>query len=324
MAAVADHGHLAARPQAVGGQRRREHPQQVRAVQDHQGVAEAARQLFVVRTGQPAALAVPYAACGLDGAECPDSAGQTEHLERVQRVRPQGDAGADLSEFRGPFEHLDAPAPAMQGDGRRKPPDPAADDGRGALRHGSSLWVRGRRPRSSGRRSGARVACDATQVQLSSAHRNMSAGACQCGELHPVPLKKPRAATKPDRSRAVIDCSHVRLLGSAQKRAQPGRPRTAGQRAPRPHRRAGHPARGVRDRRKPQRAEDAVVVGSGRWWCRWSRWRPRRRGRSSRNRPDWMSRTRLWTGCPRRRSRRSWSRRGGRTRRRRPPRPASR
>ncbi|MFJ5062917.1 IS5 family transposase [Streptomyces nigra] len=49
-------------------------------------------------------------------------------------------------------------------------------------------------------------------------------------ELHLVLLKKLRAAKKLDWSRAVIDSSHVRgPLGGAQKRPQPGRPRTAGQ-----------------------------------------------------------------------------------------------
>lgn len=50
----------------------------------------------------------------------------------------------------------------------------------------------------------------------------MSTGACQSDELHPVPLKKLWVAEKLDRSRAVIDFSH---------------------------RRSGHPARNVRDRR---------------------------------------------------------------------------
>lgn len=73
-------------------------------------------------------------------------------------------------------------------------------------------------------------------------------------ELHLVLLKKLRAAKKPDWSRAVIDSSHVRAApAAARKRSQPGRPRTAGQQAPRPHRRPGHPAHGVADRRQPQR-----------------------------------------------------------------------
>lgn len=68
-----------------------------------------------------------------------------------------------------------------------------------------------------------------------------------------VLLKKLRAAKKLDWSRAVIDTPPTSgPPGAAEKRPQPGRLRTTGQRASCPHRRPVHPARGVADRRKPQ------------------------------------------------------------------------
>ncbi|MFG2311445.1 IS5 family transposase [Streptomyces sp. NPDC048566] len=69
-------------------------------------------------------------------------------------------------------------------------------------------------------------------------------------ELHLVLLQKRRSKDKPDWSRAVIDSSHVRAARRGSRADQPGRPRTAGQQAPRRHRRPGHPARGVADQRK--------------------------------------------------------------------------
>lgn len=139
VAVVADGGHLAARPQALRGQCLGERPQQLGAVHDEQRMAEAAHEFRVVRTGQPAAPAVAYTARGLDGADRPHGVGQTERVERAQGVRPEGDPGADLGELGRPFQHFDAPAPPVQGDGGREAADPAADDGGGALRHGSSL-----------------------------------------------------------------------------------------------------------------------------------------------------------------------------------------
>ncbi|MFC5224572.1 hypothetical protein ACFPN6_08170, partial [Streptomyces fimbriatus] len=69
-------------------------------------------------------------------------------------------------------------------------------------------------------------------------------------QLHLVLLKKLRSAKKLDWSRAVID-SPPGFAGAppptsgrpaeAQKRSQPGRPRTTGQQAPHSHRRAGIP-----------------------------------------------------------------------------------
>ncbi|ALO05777.1 putative transposase [Streptomyces venezuelae] len=71
-------------------------------------------------------------------------------------------------------------------------------------------------------------------------------------QLHLVQLKKLRSAKQLDWSRAVIDSSHVRAARRGPKRPQPSRPSAADQQTPRPRRRAGHRARSVADRRKPQ------------------------------------------------------------------------
>lgn len=59
-----------------------------------------------------------------------------------------------------------------------------------------------------------------------------------------------RAAGRFDRSRAVAAHPMSSVAGRGRKWCRPGRPRIAGQQAPLPRRRAGHPARGVHDRRK--------------------------------------------------------------------------
>ncbi|MFG2156733.1 IS5 family transposase [Streptomyces olivaceus] len=72
-------------------------------------------------------------------------------------------------------------------------------------------------------------------------------------QLHQLLLNELRSKNQLDWGRAVIDSSHVRAARRGPKRTQPGRPSTAGQQAPPHRRRPGHPARGIADRRKPQR-----------------------------------------------------------------------
>jgi transposase len=57
--------------------------------------------------------------------------------------------------------------------------------------------------------------------------------ACGWDQLHALLPEKLRSKNQLDRSRAVIDSSHVRAPCRAPKRSQPGRPSTAGQQAPR-------------------------------------------------------------------------------------------
>ncbi|MGA5120952.1 IS5 family transposase [Streptomyces pseudogriseolus] len=67
-------------------------------------------------------------------------------------------------------------------------------------------------------------------------------------QLHQLLLNKLRSKNQLDWSRAVIDSSHVRAARRGPK-ADPARSTAHGrQQAPRPHRRAGHPARSVADR----------------------------------------------------------------------------
>lgn len=71
-------------------------------------------------------------------------------------------------------------------------------------------------------------------------------------QLHVVRLEKLQSKNQLDWSRAVIDSFHVRAARRGPK-AVPARSHTAGQQTPPHRRRAGHPARGVVDRRQPQR-----------------------------------------------------------------------
>lgn len=70
----------------------------------------------------------------------------------------------------------------------------------------------------------------------------------------PLPTTRPQPIEAAGREEAGLVSGGDRLqpcegcLAGPQKRTEPGRPRTSGQQAPRPRRRAGHPARGVADR----------------------------------------------------------------------------
>ncbi|SOD65125.1 Transposase, partial [Streptomyces sp. 1222.2] len=72
-------------------------------------------------------------------------------------------------------------------------------------------------------------------------------------KLHLVLPRKPRSAKQLDRSRAVIDSSHVRAARRGPKSGPARSPAHGRAASTRSHRRPGHPARGVPDRRKPLR-----------------------------------------------------------------------
>ncbi|AMM06625.1 Putative transposase of IS4/5 family [Streptomyces sp. BvitLS-983] len=76
------------------------------------------------------------------------------------------------------------------------------------------------------------------------------------GALHPVLPDKLRAPKELDRSRAVTGSSHVRTA----RRGPEAAPARSAAHAPRPHRRPGHPPRGVAERRKPQRHHPATTA----------------------------------------------------------------
>ncbi|MFF9896624.1 transposase [Streptomyces longispororuber] len=82
-------------------------------------------------------------------------------------------------------------------------------------------------------------------------------------QLHVVLLKTLRTARQLHSSRAVIDSSPVRAARRDPKRSRPGRARTAGQQAPRPHRRAGHHTRARGAARAPHPPRGPPHRGAG-------------------------------------------------------------
>lgn len=78
--------------------------------------------------------------------------------------------------------------------------------------------------------------------------------------LHEVLLPGLNAASRPDRSRCVVDSSHVRALKGDLHGAFTGRPGPGRLEAPSDHRWARHPARGPADWGQPQRRHSVAAA----------------------------------------------------------------
>lgn len=117
-------------PFREGGQQR---PLQIRPVDGEVRLPEPYPQF--VRRDLEDLLATPRAdlTADLGHTRCADRVEDAKSLQRLYRVGPQGDARPDLPHLARPFEHHGLHADLPQGDRRREPAYPCADDKR--LRH---------------------------------------------------------------------------------------------------------------------------------------------------------------------------------------------
>jgi hypothetical protein len=99
-------------------------------VHDHGGIAVPGLGPGRVGPRDPPAVRPGDAGLALQRGQRPDAVAQAERVERLQRVRRHAQAGPDVLQGRGPFQHGDVPAAPLQGHARGEPAHPGADHDR--------------------------------------------------------------------------------------------------------------------------------------------------------------------------------------------------
>src|SRR5262245_23458538 len=95
-----------------------QHREEVGTMKDDYGQAETRDELIGRRAGENGAVAAAEGSIDADEAHAVEGRSQPELIERLERVRPQRDARADIGEDRGALVDSGVDAFLLQGESR--------------------------------------------------------------------------------------------------------------------------------------------------------------------------------------------------------------